>query len=170
AAYKCAKIDTAYKNDIMLQFGNKLRMFVNLVTQQKDRTAARRKILKKQKMAEEEIKKVIKNKITQPCTQLKLSVASGNIQNLSVDHDHTHTRFFFGTYSSQYKFKNNDIYYDCKANPIAYYKLADSCESLESKSFACFPLRRTHTSCYVKNPRPHIQGKYPVVECHGLLR
>ncbi|KAI7899205.1 uncharacterized protein BX663DRAFT_441612, partial [Cokeromyces recurvatus] len=57
AVYECAKIDTAYKNDIMLQFGNKLRMFINLLTQQKDRTAARRKILKKQKLAEEETKK-----------------------------------------------------------------------------------------------------------------
>ncbi|KAI7906092.1 uncharacterized protein BX663DRAFT_428981, partial [Cokeromyces recurvatus] len=55
AAYECAKIDTAYKNGIMLQFGNKLRMFVNLLTQQKDRTALRRKILKRQKVAEEEI-------------------------------------------------------------------------------------------------------------------
>ncbi|KAI7905689.1 uncharacterized protein BX663DRAFT_412892, partial [Cokeromyces recurvatus] len=53
------------------------------------------------------------------------------------------------TYSSQYKFKNNNIYYDCKANPIAYYKLADLCERLGFKSFACFPLRRTHIPCYV---------------------
>ncbi|KAI7905155.1 uncharacterized protein BX663DRAFT_414794, partial [Cokeromyces recurvatus] len=55
-------------------------------------------------------------------------------------------------YSSQYKSKNNNIYYDCKANPIAhlkaYYKLADLCEHLGSKTFACFPLRRTHTPCY----------------------
>ncbi|KAI7897483.1 uncharacterized protein BX663DRAFT_444998, partial [Cokeromyces recurvatus] len=35
AAYECAKIDTTYKNGTMLQFGNKLRTFVNLLTQQK---------------------------------------------------------------------------------------------------------------------------------------
>ncbi|KAI7905690.1 uncharacterized protein BX663DRAFT_429619, partial [Cokeromyces recurvatus] len=62
AAYECAKTDTAYKNGIMLQFGNKLRTFVNLLAQQKDRIAARREILKKQKVAEEEIKKSLKTR------------------------------------------------------------------------------------------------------------
>lgn len=47
--------DTAYKNGIILQFRNKLRMSINLLTRQKERTAARRKALKKQKVAEGDI-------------------------------------------------------------------------------------------------------------------
>ncbi|KAI7899743.1 uncharacterized protein BX663DRAFT_488971 [Cokeromyces recurvatus] len=157
AAYECAKIDTAYKNSVILQFGNRFRMFINHLTQQKAKITKRKQELKKSKKSENDIKKIISDEITKPLTQLKLSLASGNTQSMPVtlldDKGVKLLKEFFGTYGPRCEFMKASIYYDCKTQPLkhlkAYYKTAKYCEELGYKSFMCFPLRRTYVPCYM---------------------
>ncbi|CEG76470.1 hypothetical protein RMATCC62417_11366 [Rhizopus microsporus] len=156
ASYECTKIDAAYRNSITLQFGNKFRMFINRLTDQKNRTKKRQE-LKQSRKTQEKIKNTIYSEITRPCMQLKLSLASGGTQNLPVsilnESKISLIQEFFDMYDTDYQFKKGNLYYDVKASPLkhlkAYYKLADLCERSEFKSFMCFPLRKTLIPCYM---------------------
>ncbi|KAI7899453.1 uncharacterized protein BX663DRAFT_489123 [Cokeromyces recurvatus] len=86
AAYECAKIDTAYKNSVILQFGNRFRMFINHLTQQEAKITKRKRELKKAKKREDNIKQIFSDGITKPLTQLKLSFASCNTQSMPATH------------------------------------------------------------------------------------
>ncbi|KAI8636511.1 hypothetical protein BD408DRAFT_437848 [Parasitella parasitica] len=61
AAYECTKIDTAYKNSVILQFGNRFRMFINHL---KAKTTKRNGELKKAQKSENDIKQTIADEIT----------------------------------------------------------------------------------------------------------
>ncbi|KAI9266349.1 hypothetical protein EDC94DRAFT_503108, partial [Helicostylum pulchrum] len=59
-AYEATKIQTAYHNAIVLQFGNKLRMVINEVVKLKERISHLTNDLKKKDGSVEEIKLAIK--------------------------------------------------------------------------------------------------------------
>lgn len=115
------------------------------------------RVKKGQKKTDKEIKDIIYSEITQPCTQLKLALASGNTRNLPIsflsETGISLIQEFFNTYGPDYQFEKGNLYYDAKTNPLnhlkAYYKLADLCERSEFKSFMCFPLRKSFIPCYV---------------------
>jgi hypothetical protein len=55
-------------------------------------------------------------------------------------------------YPDSYNFSRNSIYYDSQAHPgkhiLAYYKMSQVCETLNIKSFQCFPLRNSFVPGY----------------------
>ncbi|RCI00219.1 hypothetical protein CU097_014971 [Rhizopus azygosporus] len=143
---ECTKIDTAYKNAVALQFGSRFRMFLNQLTGQKERIKSRKQELYKEKKSKKEINDIIYKEITELCKRLKLTLASGNTQNLPTglldDEKVSHIRQLFSTYGSNYKFKNRSIYYDCKTELLnhlkAYYTIAKLCEQSGRKSLRAF--------------------------------
>lgn len=157
ATYECSKIGTAYRNAIVLQFGKGFCMFINQLMRQKEKTRKRKQELQKEKKSKDEINNIVYSEITQPYAQLKLSLASDDIHNaptglLSKDRI-PFIQESFRTYGSQYQFKKESIYYDCKENFLkylkAYYKLSELRERSGFKSFTCFPFRWTLIHCYM---------------------
>ncbi|CEG78856.1 hypothetical protein RMATCC62417_13396 [Rhizopus microsporus] len=132
-------------------------MFINRLTDQKNRTKKRQEELTQSGKTQEEIKNTIYSEITRPCMQLKFSLASGSIQNLPVpivnESKISLIQEFFDMYDTDYQFKKGSLYYNAKASPFkhlkAYYKLVDLCERSGLKSFMCFPLRKTLVPCYM---------------------
>jgi hypothetical protein len=159
ASYEAVKIKTAYLNGITLQFGNKLRMILNLMTKKKERISTIKKEIKETEKSEEDelIKLAIKN-VNNQIYQVKLAMWSRKLQDLPQEFltaDHLNMiRKFFDCYSNNYKFAKNYIFYDCKANPIkhlkAYHQLAKIWDALQGgKSLNCFPIKRTFIPCYM---------------------
>ncbi|CEP09986.1 hypothetical protein [Parasitella parasitica] len=118
AIYECTKIEVAYTNAVKLQFGNKFRMFINRLTDQKTKANKRREELKKAKKSDSEIKDIIYAEITQPCTQLKIALAAGNARNLPTsilsEGKMSLIEEFFNTYGADYTFEKGNLYYDVK--------------------------------------------------------
>ncbi|KAG2236200.1 hypothetical protein INT48_003819 [Thamnidium elegans] len=108
AAYEATKIQTAYHNAIIIQFGNKLRMAINEMVTLKERISHLTGDMKKKGCSVEEIKLAIKSDITGLVTQLKLAISSEDINQIPKD----------------------SIYYNAIANPI----LKDSKRSKLDKS------------------------------------
>ncbi|KAG1436532.1 hypothetical protein G6F56_012843 [Rhizopus delemar] len=139
ANYEVVKINTAYLNGVSLQFGKKLRMFLNLILNKTNRIQALKSTMKDMGHSKEDISATVKT-LNKQCTEVNSSEI-GTIQG------------FFSCYSADYKFGKNSIYYDCVANPVehlrAYYYLANHCESKYNKPFNCFPLRKTFVPCYM---------------------
>ncbi|KAI7863540.1 hypothetical protein BDF14DRAFT_1356204 [Spinellus fusiger] len=56
-------------------------------------------------------------------------------------------RNLFDLYATDYNSSKGSIDYGCKTNPLmylkVYYRLSNMCLELQSKSFSCFPLKRT---------------------------
>ncbi|KAI8091770.1 hypothetical protein BDF21DRAFT_376629 [Thamnidium elegans] len=131
AAYEATKIQTAYHNAIIIQFGNKLRMAINKMVTLKERISHLTGDMKKKGCSVEEIKLAIKSDITGLVTQLKLAISSEDINQIPKD----------------------SIYYNAIANPVkhlkTYFKLAEICESYKFKLFQWFPLRNTFIPPYM---------------------
>ncbi|KAI8054732.1 hypothetical protein BDF21DRAFT_430937, partial [Thamnidium elegans] len=141
ATYEATKIQTAYHNTIILQFGNKLRMTINKMVKLKERISHLTDDMRKKGCSVEEIKLAIKSDITGPVTQLKLAISSKNINQIPKD------------FLDQKAIQHDSIYYDAIANPVkhlkAYFKLAEICESYKFKLFQCLPLRNTFIPSYM---------------------
>ncbi|KAK9663772.1 hypothetical protein K7432_017931 [Basidiobolus ranarum] len=60
ASYEVVKIVTAYRNGVNLQFGNKVRMFLNLLLKKNERIKALRSEMKKNEGSEKEIRAAIR--------------------------------------------------------------------------------------------------------------
>ncbi|KAG1437678.1 hypothetical protein G6F56_012991 [Rhizopus delemar] len=156
ANYEVVKINTAYLNGVSLQFGKKLRMFLNLILNKTNRIQALKSKMKDMGHSKEDISAAVKT-INKQCTEVKLSISSRDINKLPKEFLSSSEigtiQEFFNCYSADYKFGKSSIYYDCEANPVehlrAFYYLANHCESKYSKPFNCFPLRRTFVPCYM---------------------
>ena len=151
ASYEVVKIDTAYMNGVKTQFGNKLRMLINILLKKKERITKLEAEMKAKKCTPLEIKTAIQT-ITKQCTKIKLDISSRNIESLKksafLDEEAINIiTDLFSTYDSKYVFKKNSIYYDVKCDPLkhmkAFYKLSFYCEKLKNKPFNCFPIRTT---------------------------
>ncbi|PHZ13047.1 uncharacterized protein RHIMIDRAFT_306090 [Rhizopus microsporus ATCC 52813] len=155
ASYEVTKINTAYLNGVSSHFGNKLRMFLNMVLK-KDKRIKAVKNKMKNSGSEEEVSAIVKT-IVEQCNNVKTHVSSRKINDLprdllsSQDVDIIHD--IFSSYSPNYQFTKGSIYYDCKVNVLkhlkAFYKISSMCEILQGKLFNCFPLRRAFIPSYM---------------------
>ncbi|KAG1045734.1 hypothetical protein G6F43_011232 [Rhizopus delemar] len=156
ASYEVVKIVTAYLIGIRVQFGNKVRMFLNLLLKKNERIKALKSEMKKNGGTEEGIAETIKT-ITEQISKVKLAISSRNIEDIPKEffssNDLDKIRNLFDSYYTDYRFAKGSIYYDCKANPLkhikAYYRLSSMCEALQNKSFNCFPLRKGFIPSYM---------------------
>ncbi|KAG0753763.1 hypothetical protein G6F57_014079 [Rhizopus arrhizus] len=156
ASYEMVKIVTAYLNGVKVQFGNKVRMFLNLLLKKNERIKALKSEMKKNEGTEKEIVATIKT-ITEQISKVKLAISSRSIEDVPKEffssNDLDKIRNLFDSYSTDYRFAKGSIYYDCKANPLkhikAYYRLSSMCEALQNKSFNCFPLRKGFIPSYM---------------------
>lgn len=95
--------------------------------------------------------------IIESANKVKQVISSRNIEDIPKEFLSSASldiiRNLFDSYSSNYQFSNQSIYYDSKANPLkhikAYYRLSKMCEVLQDKTFNCFPLRRGFITCYM---------------------
>ena len=124
ASYEVVNIVIAYLNGVRFQFGNKVRMFLNLLLKNK-----RIKVLKSEMMknagTEKEIMATVKT-ITEQISKVKLAILSKNIEDMHKElfssSDLYIIRNLFDSYSTDYRFAKGSIYYDCKANPLKRIK------------------------------------------------
>ncbi|KAG1495071.1 hypothetical protein G6F47_003807 [Rhizopus delemar] len=156
ASYEVVKIVTAYLNGVKVQFGNKVRMFLNLLLKKNERIKALKSEIKESGGTEKEIAATIKT-ITEHINEVKLAISSRNIEDMPKEffssNDLDKIRHLFDSYSTDYRFAKGSIYYDCKANPLkhtkAYYRLSSMCKALQNKPFNCFPLRKGFIPSYM---------------------
>ncbi|KAG1466411.1 hypothetical protein G6F46_001605 [Rhizopus delemar] len=137
ASYEVVKIVTAYLNDTKVQFGNKVRMFLNLLLEKNKRIKALKSEMKKNGETEKEIEATVKT-TTEQISKVKLAIPSRNIEDMPKEFFSSNglgtIRNLFDSYSSDYRFAKGSIYYNCKDNPLkyikAYYRLSSMCEAL----------------------------------------
>ncbi|KAI9356038.1 hypothetical protein BD770DRAFT_458312 [Pilaira anomala] len=158
ATYESIKIETAFDNNLILQFGNQLRRFINTVLQKKERISQLKTDLTNKHCSDAEIKASIKTNVIEPITQVKLAISTKDINKMPKGFIGDkkvlgYINDLFSSYDSSYKFKKGSIYYDVKASPrkhlLAYFKLANLCESCKIKSFQCFPTRKKFIPCHI---------------------
>ncbi|KAG1457122.1 hypothetical protein G6F56_006679 [Rhizopus delemar] len=73
ANYEVVKINTAYLNGVSLQFGKKLRMFLNLILNKTNRIQALKSKMKDMGHSKEDISAAVKT-INKQCTEVKLGM------------------------------------------------------------------------------------------------
>ncbi|KAK9685293.1 hypothetical protein K7432_015544 [Basidiobolus ranarum] len=81
ASCEVAKIVTGYLNEVNLQFGNKVRMLLNLLLRKNERIKALESEMKKNEGSEKEIMAAIKT-ITEHLKKVKLAISSRNIEDI----------------------------------------------------------------------------------------
>ncbi|KAG0811456.1 hypothetical protein G6F20_007141 [Rhizopus arrhizus] len=155
ALYECMKIQTAYYNNIKAHFGNRLRGLINKLFKKKEKAESLRGEMQANKSSSKAIKEATRKKIYGPCNQVKLAIAKKEMPEVGLLDDQSRTQLndFLSSYSEDYTFQKNSIYYDVMASPKnhfkAFFRLAEQSEAEQTKQFACFPLRTTFISCYM---------------------
>ncbi|KAG1056690.1 hypothetical protein G6F43_001445 [Rhizopus delemar] len=114
-SYEVVKIVTAYLNGVKVQFGNKIRMFLNLLLKKNERIKALKSEMKKNGGTEKEVAATIKT-ITGQISKVKLAISSRNIEDMPKEffssNDLDKIRNLFDSYSTDYRFAKGSIYYD----------------------------------------------------------
>jgi hypothetical protein len=155
ALYECTKIQTAYYNNIKAHFENRLRGLINKLFKRKEKAESLRGEMQANKSSSKAIKEAIRKKIYRSCNQVKLAIAKKEMPEVGLLDDQSRTQLndFLSSYSEDYTFQKNSIYYDVMASPKnhfkAFFRLAELSEAEQTKQFACFPLRTTFIPCYV---------------------
>ncbi|KAG0981278.1 hypothetical protein G6F29_007183 [Rhizopus arrhizus] len=155
ALYECMKIQTAYYNNIKAHFGNRLRGLINKLFKKKEKAESLRGEMQANKSSSKAIKEATRKKIYGPCNQVKLAIAKKEMPEVGLLDDQSRTQLndFLSSYSEDYTFQKNSIYYDVMASPKnhfkAFFRLAELSEAEQTKQFACFPLRTTFISCHM---------------------
>ncbi|CAO3630102.1 unnamed protein product [Mucor fragilis] len=157
---------TAYLNNIRNNFGIQLRRAVNLLLDVKPRIASIRlaAMLERQRTGNVvDADARIREQVTGPATAFKLAICNTTsleaLRERFVPTDPLFRRVLFylrpcfESYPEDYVFEQNNIYYDCKANPArhfkAYYCLAMVFDQLNARNINCFPARTTWIPSYV---------------------
>ncbi|KAK9761964.1 hypothetical protein K7432_012732 [Basidiobolus ranarum] len=83
ASYEVVKIAIAYRKGAKLQFGNKVRMFLNLLLKKNERIKALESKMKNER-SEKDIRAAIKT-ITELIKKVKLAISSRNIEDMSKE-------------------------------------------------------------------------------------
>ncbi|CEP17069.1 hypothetical protein [Parasitella parasitica] len=155
ALYECAKVQTAYFNNMKAHFGNRLRALINKLFKKKEKVESLTKEMKTNNFGIKEIKQAIRKNVYQPCNQVKLAITKKNMPEAGLLDDKSVTQLneFFSMYAVDYAFQKESIFYDVAANPEkhfkAFYKLAELSENNQVKPFACFPLRTSFIPSYM---------------------
>ncbi|KAG1054676.1 hypothetical protein G6F43_003320 [Rhizopus delemar] len=81
AFYEVIKIVTAYLNGVKVQFGSKVRMFLNLLLKKNERIKVLKSEMKKNGGTGKEIAATIKT-ITEQINKVKLAISSRNTEDM----------------------------------------------------------------------------------------
>ncbi|OAD03383.1 hypothetical protein MUCCIDRAFT_162950 [Mucor lusitanicus CBS 277.49] len=164
AMYEAAKISTAYLNNVRNNFGKRLRQVINVLLNVKARQRALRQLLRGQAMDQRAINQAIRRQITNPARRFKIALSNRTtIEALHARFDDGPEGFyttaidqlapFLETYPNNMQFAQDNIYYDCKANPHlhfkAFFRLAELLHQRQVRSFCVFPLRQPFIPGYV---------------------
>ncbi|KAL9536462.1 hypothetical protein MBANPS3_012633, partial [Mucor bainieri] len=135
AEYESEKMLTAYLNNIKNNFGNQLRRAVNLLLNVKPRidSIRLRAMVEQQRTGTViDVDARIREQVTGPATAFKLAIANRTsvaaLRERFVPMDPLfhrvllYLRPFLESYPQDYAFAENNIYYDCKANPARHFK------------------------------------------------
>ncbi|OAC98852.1 hypothetical protein MUCCIDRAFT_167295 [Mucor lusitanicus CBS 277.49] len=157
ALYEAVKISTAYLNNVRNNFGKRLRQVINVLLNVK----ARQRALAIDQRA---INQAIRREITNPARRFKIALSNRTtIEALHARFDDGPEGFyttaidqlvpFLKTYPNNMQFAQDNIYYDCKANPHlhfkAFFRLAELLHQRQVRSFCVFPLRQSFIPGYV---------------------
>jgi hypothetical protein len=156
ALYQANTIVTSYLNSIMNGFGQQLRRIVNRLLDVKARSQQLTAVLEEQGLSRTEIKSRVAEQVHSPARQFKMTISQRpiNASNIPAGMQDTFLMIepVLNSYQDGYSFAKNSIYYDAKAHPqnhlVAYYKMSQLCETLNIKSFQCFPLRNSFIPGY----------------------
>ncbi|KAG1291164.1 hypothetical protein G6F66_008042 [Rhizopus arrhizus] len=91
------------------------------------------------KSSSKAIKKASRKKIYRPCNQVKLAIAKKEMPEVGLLDDQSRTQLngFLSSYSEDYTFQKNSIYYDVMASPKnhfkAFFRLAELSEAEQMK-------------------------------------
>lgn len=155
ALYECNKIHTAYLNNLKAHFGNRLRMFLNHLCNQKEESSRLRKQMEKERYPDSAINDLIRRTVIQPCTKVKVQVAKKQIptDNFLTPEKKNKIRELLSMYPADYTFQKDSIFYDVKANPTkhfkAWHKLTQMCQEYNLSSYHCYPLRCSFIPAYM---------------------
>lgn len=162
ADYECTKIITAYINNIKAHFGNRLRQVLNLICKKQIKSNEIRQKMSKARYSEESIKQVIKETVTTPCANVKISVSRKQQPNESFLSETANDliKSILATYPKTYTFQKSSIYYDVQASPLNHFKtfhllgkllqsLTLDKENNTFKSFVVYPLRTSHIPAHI---------------------
>ncbi|GAA5807736.1 hypothetical protein MFLAVUS_001111 [Mucor flavus] len=124
ALYECAKIQTAYLNNLKAHFGNRLRSFANRLFNKDEKAKNIREKMKANGSTEEVIKSAIRKEVYQPCNQVKQAIIKKETPESGLlDAQSLKTlTMFHASYRENYSFQKNSIYYDVKARPENHFK------------------------------------------------
>ncbi|GAB5587481.1 hypothetical protein Unana1_02381 [Umbelopsis nana] len=148
ATYESRKVQTAYLNNVAEHFGNRLRYVTNELLQVKQRA----KILKERLQVEnanDDIKKTVKEQVYDPAKHFKEAISFSIVDTTSFNDDQLRVyevlKPALNAYPEGYKFEQDNIYYDAKANTSqhfrAFLQLGMICEERNLKLVNTFPMR-----------------------------
>ncbi|KAG2192045.1 hypothetical protein INT47_006692 [Mucor saturninus] len=124
ALYECTKIQTGYINNLKAHFGNRLRSFVNKLFNKDEKARNICEKLKANGYTEQAIKAAIRKEVYQPCNQVKQAIAKKEIPERSLSNAQSleELAMFYASYTENYSFQKNSVYYDVKARPENHFK------------------------------------------------
>jgi hypothetical protein len=91
ALYECTKIQTAYYNNIKAHFGNRLHGLINKLFKKKEKAESLRGEMQANKSSSKAIKEATREKIYQPCNQVKLTIAKKEMPEVGLLDDQSRT-------------------------------------------------------------------------------
>ncbi|KAI9256125.1 hypothetical protein EDC94DRAFT_523505, partial [Helicostylum pulchrum] len=98
ALYECTKIQTAYQNSVKAHIGTRSRTMLNKLFGKDEKLNNLRKRMKAEGFTEKDIKEAHHKEVFNPCTQVKLAVASKKIPPANILDETSRSRirnFFF---------------------------------------------------------------------------
>ncbi|KAJ1768274.1 hypothetical protein IW140_005698 [Coemansia sp. RSA 1813] len=156
AQFEAVRIYTAYVNNIQTKFGQYLRHAANVLLKTRERKRDLEKAMKGRTM--DEIKEAYEDQIWKPGRELKEAIKHRNtvLPVITVGDRNIGDMLepVLTAYDSNYKLEEEGIYYDIKAHPKkhfkAFYRLAVLLETNDSRSFQCFPLRKSFVPMHIE--------------------
>ncbi|KAJ1666524.1 hypothetical protein IW140_004629 [Coemansia sp. RSA 1813] len=156
AQFEAARIYTAYVNNIQTKFGQYLRRAVNVLLKTRERKRGLEEVMKGR--TADEIKEAYEDQIWKPGRELKEAIKHRNtvLPVITVGDKNIGDMLepVLTAYDNDYKFEEEGIYYDIKAQPKKHFKafccLVVLLEMNNYRSFQCFPLRKSFVPMHIE--------------------
>ncbi|KAJ2089965.1 hypothetical protein IW138_003095, partial [Coemansia sp. RSA 986] len=150
------RIYTAYVNNIQTKFGQHLWRAVNVLLKTRERKRDLEEAMKGR--TADEIKEAYEDQIWKPGRELKEAIKHRNtiLPVITVGDKNIGDMLepVLTAYDDNYQFEEEDLYYDIKAHPKKHFKafccLAVLLETNDSRSFQCFPLRKSFVPMHIE--------------------
>ncbi|KAJ1769898.1 hypothetical protein LPJ74_003619, partial [Coemansia sp. RSA 1843] len=150
------RIYTAYVNNIQTKFGQHLWRAVNVLLKTRERKRDLEEAMKGR--TADEIKEAYEDQIWKPGRELKEAIKHRNtiLPVITVGDKNIGDMLepVLTAYDDNYQFEEEGLYYDIKAHPKKHFKafccLAVLLETNDSRSFQCFPLRKSFVPMHIE--------------------